>query len=83
MDWRTTRWAKCAHEPCTNPARYSSGYCGIHDIEFNSAKGERVPEPPLTICAGCKQSVGVNYYSGVPGVGALCLSCWKEWRETR
>lgn len=36
---------QCSHEPCGNEARYSSGYCGIHDIEFNDGKGKRITHP--------------------------------------
>lgn len=36
---------QCSHGPCGNEARYSSGYCGIHDIEFNDGKGKRITHP--------------------------------------
>ena len=79
MDYRTTRWPKCKHEHCMNPGRYSSGYCGIHDIEFNDAKGEKVELPPLPICADCKQPLGPNYFAKVPGIGDLCIGCHNKW----
>ena len=31
----------CKAEGCRNQGRYSSGYCGVCDIEFNNGKGER------------------------------------------
>lgn len=32
----------CRAYGCENEARYTSMYCGIHDIEFNDGKGERL-----------------------------------------
>jgi len=39
------RSLECGHGPCGNEARYSSGYCGICDIEFNDGKGKRITHP--------------------------------------
>jgi len=32
----------CKRPFCENAGRYTSGYCGIHDILFNEGKGERL-----------------------------------------
>ena len=39
------RSLECKSEPCTNEARYSSGYCGICDIQFNDGAGKRITHP--------------------------------------
>ena len=35
----------CKHAGCRNEARYDSGYCGIHDIQFNDGQGKRTTCP--------------------------------------
>lgn len=39
------RELQCRHPRCSNEARYDSGFCGIHDIEFNDGKGKRITHP--------------------------------------
>lgn len=35
-------WNPCANVSCDNKARYTSGYCGLCDIEFNEGKGRKL-----------------------------------------
>jgi hypothetical protein len=39
--WDIINDMQCNADGCDNEARYDSGYCGIHDIEFNDGKGTR------------------------------------------
>ncbi len=38
----------CDAKGCNNEARYNSGYCGLHDIEFNEGKGVRLSDSDKT-----------------------------------
>jgi len=80
VDYRLTNWPKCRHPPCFNAGRYSSGYCGIHDIEFNEGNGTRVAQ---LLCAECGTDQMTKHYQGVPGRGNLCLACWGKYADRK
>lgn len=40
--WKVLEETICSNPTCENDARYSSGYCGICDIQFNEGNGERI-----------------------------------------
>ena len=81
MDYRTTPWPKCKHPPCMNPGRYTSGFCGIHDLLLNDARGEKV-ERSIPRCSHCSVEIHDHYYADVPMIGIsprdLCIPCWKK-----